>query len=177
MNFLIIRTLKKEHIRQSGYGKETKKRAGKSLKDATRVTVSVVSMYLMSQSLQVFITFWEAIHRQSLENQLRDFYSYANDVMSIMMLLGSFFRFPVYCTTNAPIRESSFSMLRKVCTMCWGITKHKNVQCDHLYKEVITESIGEKRLITDQKNQTENPKSLVVLPDDEDSNDCHEWML
>ncbi|VDM40335.1 unnamed protein product [Toxocara canis] len=92
MNFFIIRSLKQEQFRQLGSlhrGERSQSRMGRAtLRDATRVLISCVSMYLMSQSLQVLITFWEAIHKSSLEVELYEFYSYLNDAMSIMTLLS-----------------------------------------------------------------------------------------
>lgn len=63
----------------------------KFAQDATRVLIAIISMYLMSQSLQVFVTFWEAIDRQSLESEtFIEFYAYCNDVVSILTLLSRY---------------------------------------------------------------------------------------
>ncbi|KHN81155.1 hypothetical protein Tcan_03698 [Toxocara canis] len=118
MNFFIIRSLKQEQFRQLGSlhrGERSQSRMGRAtLRDATRVLISCVSMYLMSQSLQVLITFWEAIHKSSLEVELYEFYSYLNDAMSIMTLLSSCLRYPVYCTCNKPIMTASWKTLQSL---------------------------------------------------------------
>ncbi|KAK5973180.1 hypothetical protein GCK32_003569 [Trichostrongylus colubriformis] len=97
MNYLIIIALKKEYKRQSIVSKQPSirdksisARAQRSnLRDATRALISVVSMYLMSQSLQVVLTFWETFDRASLESEdLNVVYSYLNDIVSILTLLS-----------------------------------------------------------------------------------------
>uniref|UniRef100_A0A915CN43 G-protein coupled receptors family 1 profile domain-containing protein n=1 Tax=Ditylenchus dipsaci TaxID=166011 RepID=A0A915CN43_9BILA len=132
MNFLIIRTLKKEHLRSSKAGVElvhystvesnTKllKRTfsinngsedhsnKKNLRDATRALTAIVSMYLMSQMLQVLIAFWEAFWKGTLENEfVIPIYSYLNDLVSILTLLSSALRFPVYCAISGPIKTAA----------------------------------------------------------------------
>ena len=65
----------------------------------------------MSQTLQVIIIFWEVIDSRSLEEDFGKFYSYANDIISIMTLLSSCLRLPAYCTCNRPIARASVVML------------------------------------------------------------------
>uniref|UniRef100_A0A914PDK5 Uncharacterized protein n=1 Tax=Panagrolaimus davidi TaxID=227884 RepID=A0A914PDK5_9BILA len=72
----------------------------------------------MSQTLQVFTTFWEAFHRSSLEGDYSELYSYLNDVMSLMTLLSSTLRFPVYCSCNKEINEASKAMLKHLKIFC-----------------------------------------------------------
>uniref|UniRef100_A0A7E4ZQ52 G_PROTEIN_RECEP_F1_2 domain-containing protein n=1 Tax=Panagrellus redivivus TaxID=6233 RepID=A0A7E4ZQ52_PANRE len=110
INFLIIRALKREHQRftvvESRLMSVSDVNNKKILRDATRALSAVVSLYLISQTLQVFTTFWEAFDKNSLEDH-PDFYSYLNDVMSLMTLLSSTLRFPVYCACNNEIYEAS----------------------------------------------------------------------
>lgn len=58
MNYTIIKALKKEYVRQGSKqrinGMSTKTNRS-SLRDATRALIGVVSMYIMSQFLQVFV--------------------------------------------------------------------------------------------------------------------------
>ena len=103
MNFVIIRTLKREYKRYSIVDQRlicasdqiNKKSlrvrpfaSFKFFKEATRVLIAVVSLYLISQSLQVFITFWEAFNKQMLDEEYAELYSYLNDSMSIMTLIA-----------------------------------------------------------------------------------------
>ncbi|VDN54483.1 unnamed protein product, partial [Dracunculus medinensis] len=85
-----------------------------NFQDATRALVSVVTMYLMSQSLQVVITFCEAFHKHSLENDYYEYYSYINDLTSIMTLLSSCLRFPVYYICNRPIKLATQTTLKRL---------------------------------------------------------------
>ncbi|KAK6013326.1 hypothetical protein OSTOST_21389, partial [Ostertagia ostertagi] len=86
-----------------------------NLRDATRALISIVSMYLMSQSLQVVLTFWETFDRASLESEdLNVVYSYLNDIVSILTLLSSCLRFPVYCSCNRLIYSASSGTLSEM---------------------------------------------------------------
>ncbi|KAI1728083.1 7 transmembrane receptor (rhodopsin family) domain-containing protein [Ditylenchus destructor] len=131
MNFLIIRTLKREHLRSSKAGMEIVafktidsnrrmlKRTfslnngpedqsnKKNLRDATRALTAIVTMYLLSQTLQVLTTFAEAFWKFELENDYAQFYSYLNDLMSVLTLTSSALRFPVYCAISKPISTAS----------------------------------------------------------------------
>ncbi|VDL79702.1 unnamed protein product [Nippostrongylus brasiliensis] len=94
------------------------------IKDATRALISIVSMYLMSQSLQVVLTFWETFDRASLESEgLNVIYSYMNDIVSILTLLSSCLRFPVYCSCNRLIYTASSTTLIKVKNLCFKQNK------------------------------------------------------
>lgn len=127
MNYLIIKALKKEYVRQ-GFEPQPSIRQKNpnvrvqrgSLRDATRALISVVSMYLMSQSLQVVLTFWETFDRASLESEsLNIIYSYMNDIVSILTLLSSCLRFPVYCSCNRLIYSASSTTLSEFKNVCF----------------------------------------------------------
>ncbi|CAD5223471.1 unnamed protein product [Bursaphelenchus okinawaensis] len=115
MNCMIIKTIKKENKKLSVLEQKAmsinEKATKRNLRDATRALIAVVTLYIAAQFLQVIITFWEAFHRQSLEEDFQEFYSYVNDIMSIMTLLCSAIRYPVYCTCNRPIFEASMDTL------------------------------------------------------------------
>uniref|UniRef100_A0AC34FJD5 G-protein coupled receptors family 1 profile domain-containing protein n=1 Tax=Panagrolaimus sp. ES5 TaxID=591445 RepID=A0AC34FJD5_9BILA len=122
INFLIIRTLKREQqrfcVNEHRLLSISDVSNKKILRDATRALIALVSLYLMSQTLQVFTTFWEAFHRSSLEGDYSELYSYLNDIMSLMTLLSSTLRFPVYCSCNKEINEASKAMLIHLKTLC-----------------------------------------------------------
>ncbi|KJH53412.1 hypothetical protein DICVIV_00350 [Dictyocaulus viviparus] len=135
MNYLIIKALKKEYIRRNTEpkpcltDKEVNARSHRgSLRDATRALISVVSMYLMSQSLQVVLTFWETFDRDSLEaeGKLNVIYSYLNDIVSILTLLSSCLRFPVYCSCNRLIYSASANTLIQAKNLC--LNEKKTIQ-------------------------------------------------
>uniref|UniRef100_A0A1I7ZEH2 G_PROTEIN_RECEP_F1_2 domain-containing protein n=1 Tax=Steinernema glaseri TaxID=37863 RepID=A0A1I7ZEH2_9BILA len=114
LNFIIINGLKEEHRKCSmKAGPMSVENSRGSLKDATRALISVITMYLLSQFLQVFITFWEAFHKQSLELDFQELYSYLNDIMSIMTLITSALHYPVYCVLNRPIYHASVVTLKR----------------------------------------------------------------
>ncbi|CAI4224828.1 unnamed protein product [Auanema sp. JU1783] len=93
MNYTIFMTLKKDYKRSDGKSSIHEKNGislatnRRSLRDATRALISIVSMYLMSQFPQVLLTFWETFDKESLV-QLNEFYSYLNDILSILTLLS-----------------------------------------------------------------------------------------
>ncbi|CAI5452026.1 unnamed protein product [Caenorhabditis angaria] len=118
MNIVIIRATKEEELRkiqkESVGGGEKKamevKSHRKNVRDATRALISLVSIYLLSQSLQVVLAFWETINRDSLEDY-PVIYSYLNDTCSIFTLLASCLRFPVYFSCNRLIHTASIDTL------------------------------------------------------------------
>lgn len=109
--------------------------------------MAVVSLYLASQSLQVFITIWEAFHKDSLETDYMEIYSYLNDVISIMTLLCrcvcllssmlispsilSAIRFPVYMSCNRPIFIASIDTLHHFDHMLCDSRRKKQLKAIH----------------------------------------------
>ncbi|KAF7629880.1 G_PROTEIN_RECEP_F1_2 domain-containing protein [Meloidogyne graminicola] len=87
----------------------------KNLRAATRALISVVSMYLMSKVLQVVVTFFETFDSETISDEkFRKIYSYANDVISILTLLSSALRFPVYCACNKPMFIATKATLNRI---------------------------------------------------------------
>ncbi|GMT10586.1 hypothetical protein PFISCL1PPCAC_1883, partial [Pristionchus fissidentatus] len=125
MNILIIGALHKEYRRMAepkmsvaepnGLQRmnTTNKPSRSSLRDATRALISLVTTYLISQTLQVILTFWETFDKGTLEDNVV-LYSYLNDVMSFMPMIAGCIRYPVYCACNKSIRRSSIELLRKI---------------------------------------------------------------
>ncbi|CAD6186998.1 unnamed protein product [Caenorhabditis auriculariae] len=129
MNVVIIRAVKKEEkkrqqkesvdhnaIRSTANPKTHRK----NVRDATRALVSLVSMYILSQALQVLLTFWETIDRSSLEDGFPVMYSYLNDIVSIFTLLSSCLRFPVYFACNRLIHTAALDTLAVFRINCTG---------------------------------------------------------
>ncbi|GMS80072.1 hypothetical protein PENTCL1PPCAC_2247 [Pristionchus entomophagus] len=126
MNILIIGALHKEYRRMAepkmsvaepnGLQRmnTTNKPSRSSLRDATRALISLVTTYLISQTLQVIMTFWETLDKKTLEDDYYVLYSYLNDVMSFMPMIAGCIRYPVYCACNKSIRRSSLDLLRKI---------------------------------------------------------------
>uniref|UniRef100_A0A8R1HJ38 G_PROTEIN_RECEP_F1_2 domain-containing protein n=2 Tax=Caenorhabditis japonica TaxID=281687 RepID=A0A8R1HJ38_CAEJA len=125
MNILIVRAVKgeerrklqKESVVSNGKAVSSKTHR-RNVKDATRALISLVSIYLLSQSLQVFLTVWETINRSSLEDGFPIIYSYLNDIVSIFTLLASCLRFPIYFCCNRLIHTASIDTLHGMHLAC-----------------------------------------------------------
>ncbi|KAL3099759.1 hypothetical protein niasHT_025281 [Heterodera trifolii] len=96
----------------------------KNLRSATRTLIAVVSMYLMSKVLQVAVTFFETFSTDEMIYEanygpFRPLYSYVNDAISILTLLSSTLRFPVYCACNKPILTASRATLHRLFGKKW----------------------------------------------------------
>ncbi|KAL3090553.1 hypothetical protein niasHS_005465 [Heterodera schachtii] len=96
----------------------------KNLRAATRTLIAVVSMYLMSKVLQVAVTFFETFSTDEMIYEanygpFRPLYSYVNDAISILTLLSSTLRFPVYCACNKPILTASRATLHRLFGKKW----------------------------------------------------------
>ncbi|KAF8381132.1 hypothetical protein PRIPAC_70274 [Pristionchus pacificus] len=124
MNILIIGALHKEYRRMAEPKMSVPETNGiqringnkpsrSSLRDATRALISLVTTYLISQTLQVIMTFWETFDRTTLEQNFV-LYSYLNDIVSFMPMIAGCIRYPVYCACNKSIRKSSIDLLRKM---------------------------------------------------------------
>ncbi|CAB3399005.1 unnamed protein product [Caenorhabditis bovis] len=145
MNILIIRAVnedeerkrQKESVVSNGRNANLKTNR-RNVRDATRALISLVSMYLLSQSLQVLLTFWETINRDSLEQGFPVMYSYLNDIVSIFTLLSSCLRFPVYFCCNRLIHTASVDTLSGLKPSCLMKLKKPHVFCIncHLNRDV-----------------------------------------
>ncbi|CAA99792.2 G-protein coupled receptors family 1 profile domain-containing protein [Caenorhabditis elegans] len=125
MNIMIVKAVKederqklqKESVVSNGKSVNVKSHR-RNVKDATRALISLVSIYLLSQSLQVFLTVWETINRSSLEDGFPTMYSYLNDIVSIFTLLASCLRFPIYFCCNRLIHTASVDTLHGMRITC-----------------------------------------------------------
>uniref|UniRef100_A0AC35TK15 G_PROTEIN_RECEP_F1_2 domain-containing protein n=1 Tax=Rhabditophanes sp. KR3021 TaxID=114890 RepID=A0AC35TK15_9BILA len=117
MNFLIIRRLKRDqnkaaqtivHSTNTSWSRASHK---KTIKDATIALVWMVTLYIISQSLQIVVTVWETVNKSYLE-QNEALYSHLNDLISMFTLLSSTLRLPVYLTCNKPLRIASINTIK-----------------------------------------------------------------
>jgi hypothetical protein len=166
LNFLIIRTLRRETQRLTSMIQRkinADERSNKRiLRDATRTLVAVVSLYIASQSLQVIITFWEAFHRHSLETQFVEIYSYLNDTVSIMTLLCSAIRFPVYCSCNKPIFIASIDTLHQFSQLfCTSSERKKQLKAVRGYVSVPSEVTNTVVLAAAKNGNPQNDLYLI----------------
>jgi hypothetical protein len=106
--------------------------------------VAIVTLYLTSQLPQVFITIWETFHIDSLEGEYVELYSYLNDIISIMALLCSAIRFPVYMACNRPIFSASIDTLHRFKNLICGPSRKQLKSTDSIqngYVSVPTETV------------------------------------
>ncbi|KAI6217321.1 G-PROTEIN-RECEP-F1-2 domain-containing protein [Aphelenchoides fujianensis] len=143
MNVLIIRNLKQaDSVDQRSLS--VNERANKRvLRDATRALIAMVSFHLCSQSLQVFISecpssilpsthFFQpsgsTCTNRRWRSSLYEFYSYINDVISILTLISSAARFPVYCACNSEISSASADTLRQLIHFLCGAKEKEGLE-------------------------------------------------
>ncbi|VDM96041.1 unnamed protein product [Thelazia callipaeda] len=74
------------------------------VKVATRSLMMVVTCYLCSNIIDVFISAWEYLDSASLM-QLEEFYSTATDVSSLLTTLAACLRLPIYLINDKVIRK------------------------------------------------------------------------
>uniref|UniRef100_A0A914US54 G-protein coupled receptors family 1 profile domain-containing protein n=1 Tax=Plectus sambesii TaxID=2011161 RepID=A0A914US54_9BILA len=87
-----------------------------NIRSATRMLVLVTCTYLLSNVLNVVVTAWEFIDLHSLLHpQMRPFYTYSSDFVSVLTVLSSAARLPIYCSCNARLRAEVFGTVLKVC--------------------------------------------------------------
>lgn len=70
---------------------------------ARQMMVSLVTSYLIFNTLQVVITIWEHVSMDFL-NDHRDFYAFAADVVTLLTAINASTRLPIYYATNMSIR-------------------------------------------------------------------------
>lgn len=83
------------------------KRKKKELRGATVMMIIMVTSYLVSNVLNVLISFMEQLWgTEYLQNNFLLFYTFASDVSSILVVISSGIRLPVYYVCNRTIREA-----------------------------------------------------------------------
>ena len=92
-------------------GKEQLKCHKKRIRNATRTLVAIISAYLISNLLKVFLTIWDSFDPRSLRNEFSSFYKLSEDSASLMAMLGNVVRLPIYTILDPEIRQELFLML------------------------------------------------------------------
>uniref|UniRef100_A0A0R3RWH7 G_PROTEIN_RECEP_F1_2 domain-containing protein n=1 Tax=Elaeophora elaphi TaxID=1147741 RepID=A0A0R3RWH7_9BILA len=126
------------------------------VKAATRALIMVVTCYLFSNIIDVFIAAWEYLDAASL-SQLEEFYSIATDVSSLLTILAASLRFPIYLINDKIIlREVRFT----VCffyyhlAVCFSILSKRSRRKHHLKGELKERFSIQRETIT--HNRTDN---------------------
>lgn len=77
----------------------------RDVRSATRMMIMVVSCYLLSNVLSVVITAWEHIDSDSLYEHAFAFFTLGSDVASLLTVVASALRLPIYAVNNPQIRR------------------------------------------------------------------------
>ncbi len=83
------------------------------LQAATRMLILVVSTYLVANTLNVLITAWEHIDMASIR-QHHKFYTLSADVVSLLTVICTALRLPIYMWCNKWVRKELFLILAAV---------------------------------------------------------------
>ncbi|VDD87697.1 unnamed protein product [Enterobius vermicularis] len=75
------------------------------VRDATRTMLIVIFTYLLSKVLNVFITIWEYIDKETLVTDYLEFYMISTDVISISTIIAGAFRLPIYVICQPDLRK------------------------------------------------------------------------
>ncbi|KAI6190225.1 G-PROTEIN-RECEP-F1-2 domain-containing protein [Aphelenchoides bicaudatus] len=165
LNFMIIRTLRRETQRfakMDGSASCNDRLNKRSIRDATKTLVAVVTLYLASQSLQVFITFAEVFYRDFLDGEFNDVYSYLNDIISILTLTCSAVRFPVYMFCNRPIFIASIDALHRFSKMFCG-SRHKKQLKSYQLQEGYISVPSDTVVLSISKSKNTNSTDLYMI--------------
>ncbi|CAJ0605654.1 unnamed protein product [Cylicocyclus nassatus] len=104
LNFGIIRRLRIQHQGAKLFRFATSEHR-KNIRSATLMLVCVTCTYLGSNLLNVIVYSWELIDKPSLlSEELRPFYTLSSDLVSLLTVLASACRLPIYIACNAKIR-------------------------------------------------------------------------
>uniref|UniRef100_A0A1I8ETP9 G-protein coupled receptors family 1 profile domain-containing protein n=1 Tax=Wuchereria bancrofti TaxID=6293 RepID=A0A1I8ETP9_WUCBA len=127
------------------------------VKTATRSLIMVVTCYLCSNIIDVFIAAWEYLDDASLL-QLEEFYSIATDVSSLLTILAASLRFPIYLINDKIIlREVRFTLcfFYYHLVVCFSVlSKRTKRRKHHLKGELKQQLNSQSKTIT--HNSTEN---------------------
>uniref|UniRef100_A0AC35TWM4 G_PROTEIN_RECEP_F1_2 domain-containing protein n=1 Tax=Rhabditophanes sp. KR3021 TaxID=114890 RepID=A0AC35TWM4_9BILA len=81
---------------------------------ATKTLLCVVFTYLLSNLLNVIITFWEYIDMYTLQFVHVQFYTFAVDLVSISTVLAGMFRLPIYASCMPELRKEFRTYFHKL---------------------------------------------------------------
>ncbi|KAK6109842.1 putative integral membrane protein [Brugia pahangi] len=127
------------------------------VKTATRSLIMVVTCYLCSNIIDVFIAAWEYLDDASLL-QLEEFYSIATDVSSLLTILAASLRFPIYLINDKIIlREVRFTLcfFYYHLVVCFSVLSKRTKQRKHHLKDELKQQLNsQSKTIT--HNSTEN---------------------
>uniref|UniRef100_A0A915DBW8 Uncharacterized protein n=1 Tax=Ditylenchus dipsaci TaxID=166011 RepID=A0A915DBW8_9BILA len=87
------------------------------VRSATRMLIAVVTCYLLANMLDVFLASWEYLDGQSLA-EMSGFYTVATDVSSLLSVLSSSLRLPIYLLVGDKLLQTEIKRtLRSICLL------------------------------------------------------------
>ncbi|KAK6753749.1 hypothetical protein RB195_013002 [Necator americanus] len=96
--------------------KQSVKQKKARIRAATRTLVIVVCTYLMSNLLSVVITIWEYLDAQTLIQKYLSFYVMSVDSISLLTIVASFLRLPIYVTCQPLLRKEMIQFISQLWT-------------------------------------------------------------
>ncbi|CAI5451334.1 unnamed protein product [Caenorhabditis angaria] len=128
VNFLLLNKLREQHRKSAKVSEEDDKQTLKQkkarIRAATRSIVIIVCTYLFSNALSVVITLWENINYGSLVYHDR-FYTLSVDLISLLTVLASALRLPIYALCQPLLRTEMKATLGKLCNFSESPEKKK----------------------------------------------------
>ena len=86
----------------------------RNIRSATRMLVLVTCTYLLANVMNVLVTVWEFVDYESLFlPHIRPFYTMSSDIVSLLTVLASCSRLPIYCSCNSSLRHEIADALKK----------------------------------------------------------------
>ncbi|CAD5211935.1 unnamed protein product [Bursaphelenchus okinawaensis] len=114
-NLSIVARLRQQHTGARLFRFATSEHR-RNIRAATRMLVLITSTYIVCNSLSVVIAAWEFIDKESLyTSQLRPFYTYATDLVSILTVVACSIRLPIYYFCNRRLRREVNDRLLRFC--------------------------------------------------------------
>uniref|UniRef100_A0A915DHS7 G-protein coupled receptors family 1 profile domain-containing protein n=1 Tax=Ditylenchus dipsaci TaxID=166011 RepID=A0A915DHS7_9BILA len=114
-NIRIISRLNQQHAAARLFRFATSEHR-KNIRSATNMLVMVTACYIACNSLNVVVTAWEFVDIDSLLTQeIRPFYTYSSDLVSLLTVFASAVRLPIYYACNARIRREVNAYLLRFC--------------------------------------------------------------
>ncbi|KAK6016066.1 hypothetical protein OSTOST_18455, partial [Ostertagia ostertagi] len=95
--------------------KQSFKQKKARIRAATRTLIILVCTYLMSNLLSVIITIWEYLDAASLFQKYLPFYVLSVAVLSLLTVIASCLRLPIYITCQPLLRKEMYQFLCKFC--------------------------------------------------------------
>ncbi|CCG58699.1 Protein CBG24086 [Caenorhabditis briggsae] len=104
LNFAIMHRLRIQHLGAKLFRFATSEHR-QNIRAATLMLVAVTCSYLASNLLNVIVYTWELVDKESLLSEnIRPLYTLSSDLVSLLTVVASACRLPIYLVCNARIR-------------------------------------------------------------------------